>query len=89
MSGGHFSPCPSKLREISEEILFIVENRKDMDGSPMGEDFTPELVAILEEVSLLCRETASKLSLVDKLFSCDVGPETFLDRWKILNRGPR
>lgn len=84
MSGGRFSYQQYNIWQIAEEIQNVIDNNNDESlnewGDRRGRDYSPEVVARLQEGVRALKTAYVYAHRIDWLLSDDDGEESFLKR---------
>ena len=82
MSGGHFDYGQDTIREIADEIQKVIDTNNDTTpdqfGYPRGRQYSPEVIAKLNEAVKHLHIAYVYTQRVDWLLSDDDGEESFL-----------
>ena len=86
MSGGHFDYNQHKLNYIIDELEILILNNNKKDEWEYSHDFPDEVLEKFKEAKEKLKVCYDMVHEIDWLVSSDIGVETFLKRWKEIEK---
>ena len=86
MSGGHFNYEEHSIREIADDIGFLIQANDSTEKNEYDEDignhYPDEIIEKYKEAVIALRVAEKMVTRIDYLESGDDGEDSFLERWK-------